>query len=62
MDEQRVREIVREELAEFKKQTQPAVTLTTKVQLCDADAVVDRFAKRLQEEMSKSLRPNMPWN
>ncbi|MFC6545547.1 hypothetical protein [Cohnella cellulosilytica] len=47
MDEQRlreiIREVVREELAEFKEKNQQFITLTPSIQLADADAFFGTF-------------------
>lgn len=58
MNEQRVREIVREELAELRKEVQPTIVITTDVKLADADSVIDRFAKRL----TTAHKPKQPWD
>jgi len=58
LDEQRVREIVREELAEQLKKSQPAIKITPSIEFLNVDAVTDRFMKefgdRLQEDLQSS--------
>ncbi|MFB9273371.1 hypothetical protein [Cohnella cellulosilytica] len=54
MDEQRlreiIREVVREELAEFKEKNQQFITLTPSIQLADADAFFsERFSKMIEK-------------
>ncbi len=57
MDEQRIREIVKEELAELLKSIRPTVVIVENQQV-NADSVVDRFSKLL----NKSHIPDNPWS
>ncbi|GIQ70769.1 hypothetical protein [Xylanibacillus composti] len=57
MEEQQIREIIREELAEFKKTIQPIITLNPTVQFCDVDADTDQLVKMLRDKRI----PDKPW-
>lgn len=63
MNEQRIREIVREELAELKKSIQPVVVVIgAGFQITNADALTnERFSNQVYEAVSKSYRPKHPW-
>ncbi|MEJ9220687.1 hypothetical protein P4H46_21195 [Paenibacillus glucanolyticus] len=59
MNEQRVREIVREELAQFKKEIRPTtMVFSPDIKLADADSVVDRFTKLLTSSVVPSKTPD----
>lgn len=60
IDEQRIREIVREELAEFKKTIQPTVVqlVVDQRQNINADAFT---LERLKARLNASRIPEKPW-
>lgn len=56
MDEQRVREIVREELAELLITERPVVNFKPSIDFINADAITDRFVRKFEDRLLNELQ------
>ena len=56
MDEKRVRNVIKDELAEFKKQIQPTIVLNLKLE-CDANVAINQIKQELEKELRSLTLP-----